>query len=131
MKCPYCGKEAVLKDSSIIYGHSYGMVYICSDYPKCDAYVGVHKNSSRMIPLGRMANRELRERKKAVHSLLDPLWRNNLMSRKKAYSRLREGMDLDSDECHVGKFDEKACEKAMDVIAEIIKSLPEKVEESV
>lgn len=33
MKCPYCGYEAKLVDSKIIYGKSYGKAYVCSFYP--------------------------------------------------------------------------------------------------
>ena len=57
--CPYCQSVSVLTDSKVIYGKSYGMVYLCLNYPKCDSFVGVHKNSIK--PLGRMANRELRK----------------------------------------------------------------------
>lgn len=38
--CPYCGKPTEYVDSSVIYGRSYGMIYLCRD---CRAYVGVHK----------------------------------------------------------------------------------------
>lgn len=36
--CPYCEKPAEFVDSSVIYGRSYGMIYLCR---KCGAYVGV------------------------------------------------------------------------------------------
>ena len=44
IRCPYCGGTAILRDASFVYGEkSYGgKVYVCSNYPKCDAYVGVH-----------------------------------------------------------------------------------------
>ncbi|MFB5268120.1 zinc-finger-containing protein [Paenibacillus enshidis] len=38
------------------------------------AYVGVHDGTD--IPLGRLANRELRELKKQCHALFDPVWKN-------------------------------------------------------
>ena len=40
--CPYCGKPTEFVDSSVIYGRSYGMIYLCRD---CRAYVGVHKGT--------------------------------------------------------------------------------------
>lgn len=41
--CPYCGRTAELKDSAVIYcGTSYGMAWVCSGFPECDAYVGCH-----------------------------------------------------------------------------------------
>ena len=49
--CPYCGKEAELIDSSVIYGRSYGMAYICFG---CDAYVGTQH--VYLLPLLRREN---------------------------------------------------------------------------
>jgi len=41
-KCSYCNGTVEEKDSSIIYGTSYGKVWICENYPKCDTY-GMYK----------------------------------------------------------------------------------------
>lgn len=133
MNCPYCNKKAVVKDSSVIYyGRSFGLVWICPDYPKCDSYVGIHKNSKRMMPLGRMANRELRELKKEVHAVFDTLWKTKQMSRNLAYTKLREGMKMDKGECHIGKFDNVTCRRAIEVATEIIKQIQsEHVEQSI
>ena len=69
--CDYCGTPADFVDSSVVYhGHSFGMIYLC---PRCGAYVGVHKGSDK--PLGRLANSELRNWKKAAHAAFDPLWK--------------------------------------------------------
>lgn len=29
--CPYCGNRTEYVDSSVIYGRSYGMIYLCWD----------------------------------------------------------------------------------------------------
>lgn len=112
--CPYCKSGTKLVDSSVIYGRSFGPVYVCKSYPKCDAYVGCHRKGNR--PLGRLANSELRGWKKKVHSLFDPLWRGGYMTRKEAYSWLSEAMDIHSDYCHIGMFDVAECKKAVKVI---------------
>jgi len=44
--CLYCNSKVELKDSDVIYGKSYGLVYICSKFPKCDSYVGVHRGTT-------------------------------------------------------------------------------------
>ena len=59
--CDYCGRQAEYVDSKVIYGKSYGMMYLCRN---CMAYVGVHKGTDK--PLGRLANAELRYWKKAA-----------------------------------------------------------------
>lgn len=114
MECPYCSKKAELKDSSVIYGKSYGLIYICSDYPSCDSYVGVHPGTT--IPLGRMANKELREYKKKVHVLFDPLWKGKKIRRNEAYKRLSDALNLSTKECHVGMFDVETCKRAIEVL---------------
>jgi hypothetical protein len=43
------------------------MIYLCVP---CDAYVGTHKNSKDHKPLGFLANRGLREARKAAHLVL-------------------------------------------------------------
>lgn len=84
--CPYCNSNAELKDASCIYRRSgYGMVYVCANFPECDSYVGVHENSTR--PKGSMADFDLRELRKQVHSIFDPLWRGNTKyERKEVYA---------------------------------------------
>jgi DNA-directed RNA polymerase subunit RPC12/RpoP len=105
--CPYCGERAVLKDSSAVYGRSYGMIYICWNYPQCDAYVGVHRGST--LPLGTMANAELREWRKKAHAAFDPLWKSGAMTRVKAYKWMRNQLHLSKDESHVAMFDIERC----------------------
>ena len=81
--CDYCGTPADFVDSSVVYhGHSFGMIYLC---PRCGAYVGVHKGSDK--PLGRLANSELRNWKKAAHAAFDPLWKYGKEQRKIRWSK--------------------------------------------
>lgn len=75
-KCPYCDGMPVYVDSSLVYGRSYGMIYLC--HP-CNAWVGVHKGTNK--PLGRLANAELREAKKAAHEAFDKIWKSGSSSR--------------------------------------------------
>ena len=103
MKCPYCASEVVLKDSKIIYGKSYGNVWICSNYPKCDAFVSCHKGTDR--PLGMLANSELRNMRKLTHSAFDSLWqeakkRGIKNARSNYYRLLAKELGISEDECH-------------------------------
>lgn len=102
--CPYCGKEPVLTDSAIIYGRSYGMIYLCKP---CNAYVGVHRNST--IALGRLANADLRKHKKLAHEKFDALWKNGGMSRSDAYSWLSKMLETEPDFTHIGMFNKEQC----------------------
>lgn len=74
LRCPYCGSPAKLTTSQQIYGSNfdYGAMWCCVNYPLCHAYVGCHPGTE--IPLGRLANKELREAKKKAHAAFDRLW---------------------------------------------------------
>lgn len=113
--CPYCGGEMILKDATFIYhskkSKNYGQVWVCENYPKCDSYVGCHKGTS--IPKGRPANPRLRTLKKEAHKQFDPIWKSGLMSRKEAYKWLANMLDISLDECHIGMFDIKMCQKVI------------------
>ena len=113
--CDYCDTPAEFVDSAVIYGRGYGMVYLC---PRCGAYVGVHKGSDR--PLGRLANAELREWKKAAHAAFDPLWKNGPFQgkRKAAYQWLSEQIGLPIEKTHIGMFDVSMCQKVINLCSE-------------
>ncbi|KKM67368.1 hypothetical protein LCGC14_1471740 [marine sediment metagenome] len=118
--CPYCGDKALLKDSVEVYGgRSFGRMWICKNYPKCDSYVGLHPGTTRS--LGRMANKELRTAKKKAHAAFDRLWKYKIKSsfcNKKAargagYAWLAEELNIDPHECHIGMFDIELCKRVM------------------
>ena len=47
MRCPYCGSTVIYRSAEGIYrDNSRGtMLYVCSNYPECDAYVRTHVQS--------------------------------------------------------------------------------------
>lgn len=118
--CPYCTRAAVLVDSAEVYQRSYGMIWLCRP---CQAWVGCHRNSRRCVPLGRLANAELRKLKVAAHTAFDVLWQIKMRrdrvtknpAREAAYTWLAEQMQLDGKACHIGKFDEAQCRRVVDI----------------
>ena len=124
--CPYCGESAVLTDSIEVYGVSYGMIWLCKP---CNAYVGVHKNSKNFIPLGRLANSELREYKKLAHASFDPLWKKKMQltscskskARKLAYKWLSSELNIDIKDCHIGEFDIDTCKQVINICSKYVK----------
>lgn len=111
--CDYCGRETEYVDSKVIYGKSYGKIYLCRN---CMAYVGVHKGTDK--PLGRLANAELRNWKKAAHAVFDPLWKYGRFRghRNAAYGWLAQKMGLPVEKTHIGMFDVGQCRKAIEII---------------
>lgn len=119
--CPYCDAPAILAPDSDVYVKSYGgKVWRCIP---CKAWVGTHKGSPVHMPLGRLANAELRALKIEVHAAFDPLWRAAMEHRQWSQSRARitayvwlaAQMDLSMKKCHVGYFDEEQCRKAIQI----------------
>lgn len=72
-RCPYCGGSVILRSADGIYqDNSRGMLlYVCSHYPTCDAYVRIHAGTK--IPVGSMANHKLRALRKTAHHYFDQL----------------------------------------------------------
>lgn len=124
--CPYCGANAVLVHSRVVYGNGrdYGNVWVCSNYPTCDAYVGVHRSTNR--PLGRLANRRLRNAKMTAHDAFDPIWKEKILSRSAAYGWLAEQMEIPVEQCHIGMFDVGQCRKVVQVVSRGIDVLRER-----
>ncbi|MGN1370618.1 MAG: DUF3268 family zinc-finger domain-containing protein [Aristaeellaceae bacterium] len=108
--CDYCGSRAQYVDSKVIYGRSYGMIYLCKP---CDAYVGVHRGTD--VPLGRLANAELRKWKCAAHDAFDPIWKNKRMTRNAAYLWLSDQLGIPSKQTHIGMFDVPTCKKVVQI----------------
>lgn len=110
--CPYCGQPAKLTDSTHLYGgRSYGLVWDCRP---CDAYVGVHRNSPKHAPLGRLANKELRTWKMKAHAAFDPLWKSGRMSRKDAYRLMQRLLGVGKKDAHIGMFDVGQCRRLVE-----------------
>lgn len=111
--CDYCGRKAEYVDSKVVYGKSYGMIYLCLS---CMAYVGVHKGTD--TPLGRLANSELRYWKKAAHAVFDPLWKYGRFKnhRNAAYGWLSQKMGIPVEKTHIGMFDVAECRRAINII---------------
>ena len=120
--CPYCNHTSELVEDSEVYRRSYGkMVYLCRP---CNAWVGCHRGGC--VPLGRLANAELRALKIQAHALFDVFWRAAIEKRgwKKgrargaAYGWLARETGIPGEECHIGMMDEERCRMVIAVLQE-------------
>ncbi|HHK5672978.1 TPA: zinc-finger-containing protein, partial [Serratia marcescens] len=121
--CDYCGKPAALVRGFVIYPHRKDLAngYYWSCDP-CGAYVGCHRDSNAM-PLGRLANAQLRAAKRLAHAAFDPLWKEFGMKRADAYQWLAEQLGIPGAECHIGMFDVDMCRRVQRVATEYKNSL--------
>lgn len=88
--CTGCEKEveARLTDGKEMYPHRSDLYEL--PFWKCDscgAFVGTHhKTSERTKPLGYLATPALKKWRMAIHSTLDPLWKEGKIKRGQAYA---------------------------------------------
>jgi ssDNA-binding Zn-finger/Zn-ribbon topoisomerase 1 len=120
MRCQYCGGTVVLRSADGIYheNHSHTMLYVCSNYPRCDAYVRTHPGTN--IPVGTLANHELRTLRNQAHRYFDQLYLSGLMSKQDAYLWLAGLLQVPLSKAHIGFLGEYYCNE---VIAESKKLL--------
>ena len=110
--CRYCGSPVVYTSNAEIYGREYGTgrCYLCRN---CGAFVGVHPGTD--IPLGTLANEELREWRKLAHYWFYQIWKRPLRitTRYKAYGWLAEKLGKRREYTHIGMFEIDDCEKTI------------------
>lgn len=110
--CPYCKKPAKLVDSSIIYGRSFGWLWLCN----CkvgNSYVGCHAGTKR--PVGTLADTQTRAMRKRANAAFDPIWRTGRMTRREAYMWLAHELGLSAEQAHIAMSDAAQCIQIIDV----------------
>lgn len=124
--CPYCHRDAALVTGNEIYPHRPDLIdklfWRCAP---CGAYVGCHPRAGKngkggigdgRVPLGRLANAELRRAKQRAHAAFDPMWRSGQVRRKAAYAWLAGELGLCAENCHIGMMDVDACRAVVAVV---------------
>jgi hypothetical protein len=122
--CPYCQMNAKLVTGAEVYPHRPDLAdkrfWSCK---RCDAYVGCHPAQDRggdaSVPLGTLANAELRRKRSEAHAVFDLMWKSAgaPMTRQEAYAWLAEQMDIEAHACYIGSFNVRQCNQVMAVMA--------------
>lgn len=114
--CPYCNGPVELVTNDCIYGRCYGdwpWAYLCANR-ECGAYVGLHPMTA--IPLGTLADADLREWRKRAKAAFNPLWQGSdaQFNRSKAYAWLAGALGItEVGTCHIGWFDVGMCRRVI------------------
>lgn len=114
--CPYCDKLCLWCDNSEIYGKNIGKshkIWLCKD---CNAYVHCHNNT--MIPMGELANKELRDLRIKSHKIIDSYWKNKYLDRGEVYTQLKEYFGK---QIHIGESNKYICNTIIKNYKEIFK----------
>lgn len=110
--------EARLTDGAEIYKHRAELKSL--PFWKCDTcgnFVGCHhKTKNKTTPLGCIPTPEIKDARKHIHALLDPLWQSGKISRKELYAKLT---------AKLGKQYHTAEIRSVDEAREVYKTLQE------
>jgi hypothetical protein len=120
-QCRYCGSEVSLRTHFEVYGRNYSewpWVYQCGN-PSCAAHIGIHPFTN--IPLGTLANAELRTARKLAKQPFNRIWESGRMSRRDAYLWLARKLEINASECHFGWFSLDRCTEAKKICEEFLK----------
>jgi hypothetical protein len=103
------------------YRDDHGPLWLCQP---CGAWIGIFARSKRHLPLGRLANAELRDFKAQLHAALEPMAKAKARrdkctifeARAKGYRWLAAQMGLDEKRCTIHLLDAQQCSKAIEII---------------
>jgi len=91
--CTHCEKniKARLTNGAELYPHRADLAqlpfWVCS----CGNFVGCHhKTSDTTKPLGCIPTKEIKEERRHIHKLLDPVWKSGRISRKSLYAQISD-----------------------------------------
>ncbi len=131
IRCCYCGASVTLRSAEgIIPEFKPGtMLYVCRNYPACDSYVKVHPGTK--LPMGSLANKELRTLRRKAHFHFDQLYSTGLMSREEAYEWLAAQLMLPMEKAHIGQLGPYYCQQVIDESKKLLQAQKGKTKRSV
>ena len=120
MRCPYCGAPVVYRSADGIYHENKAgtMLYVWSRYPECDAYVRAQPGTS--LPLGTLANGELRALRRQAHRQFDQLYKTGRMTKEEAYHWLADFLQAPQSQAHIGYLGEYTCKQVIQAAKELL-----------
>lgn len=107
--CSYCNSNVVITTNDEVYGKTYGeypWIYYCTN---CEAFVGIHPYTN--IPLGTLADKQLRTARKHAKDPFNKIWQSGLTTRTEMYDKLAKYLNIEREHCHFGWFTFEQCQK--------------------
>lgn len=115
--CDYCGRPAKLVTKTYV-GYPVRRLWMCA---ACDAWVGCFPRSD--VPLGTLANAELRGLRQEAHRVFDALWKEKAartgmperQARTLAYAWLAEQCAMPPEACHMARMREPEVRRVIEI----------------
>lgn len=70
--------------------------------------IAAHRKSK--LPMGTLANGDLRNKRIQAHKAFDWLWKSGLMTKRQAYKWMQAKLALSEDQAHIAKYSEYMCD---------------------
>ena len=123
MRCQYCRSPVIIRSADGIYRKNENdtQLYVCSKYPVCDAYVRIQANTKN-VPVGTLANGELRALRREAHRYFDRIYQSGLMSKQEAYAWLAEIVSAPMKHAHIGQLREYYCKLVIEESKQFLES---------
>lgn len=105
--CCECKKDIIPRKITGKQAYPHRMDLFNLTYFRCDTcrnFVGTHKGTE--IPLGVIANKEIKRQRMIIHSIIDPIWKNKTISRKNLYSQLSKVLGREYHTAELKSMDE-------------------------
>ena len=115
VECPYCGAHAVMRSANKVFGTKLyepdRFLYVCTNWPTCDAYVTAHASDHR--PMGTLANKQLRHKRILAHKAFQNYRKATKTEKWASYIWLEGKLGLDQARTHIGMFSEEECDRVI------------------
>jgi len=117
--CTSCGKPAKLvlgSDFSARPSIADKRFWRCE---ACDVHVGAHAHGG---PMGPLADRLTRSKRRELHRRFDSLWNYSgngkvrTKRRRRLYDKLARELGIDAYRCHIGQMDSETLARALEVV---------------
>lgn len=136
-RCPYCHSDVELVTGAEVYPEKPELadrhIWRCMC---CDASVGCHRQGARVIgpggvelfsdgtlPMGSLANKDLRLARIETHRLFDAMWQPPAcMTRVEAYGWMARLLNIPHEAAHVASLSYDECVKVMLAIEDLMRS---------
>lgn len=131
MKAIYCvecasEKECKMIKGDIAYPHRKDL-FVKSFWqcPDCGNFVGTHNKGLSSKPLGCIPNKEMKNARMHIHSILDPIWKTKKLSRSEIYKRISDKVGYEYHTAELRSLDEA---RKIYVIVKVISEIEDKNE---
>jgi len=123
--CCGCNKTIVARLTNGM--EVYPNIFILRDVNiwKCDTcgnYVGCHQKGDSTKPMGSIPTPGIRKERMVIHNMIDPVWKNNLMSRSEIYTKISNVLGYKYHTANIKSIEEANTVKSIikSIIAEVV-----------